>query len=112
MDIIDLSKIKDIIDTPKGAVTIYRLSRLEEMGIGNVSRLPYSIKILLESLLRNLDGKLVIEEDIKICAQCDPKKRNEREIPFIPARVLLQDFTGVPAIVDLSAMRSAVERLG
>ncbi|HEX7628033.1 MAG TPA: aconitate hydratase AcnA [Candidatus Methanoperedens sp.] len=110
MGIIDLSKIKDVIKTPKEAVTIYRLSKLEEMGFGNISRLPYSIKILLESLVRHLDGNLVIEDDIKICAQCN--QTNKLEIPFIPARVLLQDFTGVPAIVDLSAMRSAVERLG
>ena len=109
---VGLSKFKDVIDTTEGNVVIYRLSRLEEWGIENISRLPYSIKILLESLLRHLDGDLVTEEDIKLCAQCDPKKKGQREIPFIPARVLLQDFTGVPAIVDLSAMRSAVRRLG
>lgn len=109
---VGLSKFKDVIDTTEGNVVIYRLSKLEEWGIGNVSRLPYSIKILLESLLRHLDGEIVTEMDIKLCAQCDPKKKEQREIPFIPARVLLQDFTGVPAIVDLSAMRSAVRRLG
>ena len=109
---VGLSIFKDVIDTTEGNVVIYRLSKLEEWGIGNISRLPYSIKILLESLLRHLDGDLVTEEDIKLCAQCDPKKKGQREIPFIPSRVLLQDFTGVPAIVDLSAMRSAVWRLG
>jgi aconitate hydratase len=109
---VGLPIFKDVIDTPEGHVVIYRLSKLEEWGLKNVSRLPYSIKILLESLLRHLDGDIVTEGDIKLCAQCDPKKKEQREIPFIPARVLLQDFTGVPAIVDLSAMRSAVLRLG
>lgn len=109
---VDFSKIKDIIDTSKGPVVIYRLNRLEEMGFENISSLPYSIKILLESLLRQMDGKLITEEDIRLCAQCNMKTRNEHEIPFIPARVLLQDFTGVPVVVDLAAMRSAVERLG
>lgn len=107
-----LSIFKDVIDATEGKVVIYRLGKLEEWGIGNISRLPYSIKILLESLLRHLDGNLVTEDDIKLCAQCDPKKKEQLEIPFIPARVLLQDFTGVPAIVDLSAMRSAVRRFG
>ncbi|MCE8429033.1 MAG: aconitate hydratase AcnA [Candidatus Methanoperedens sp.] len=109
---INFSKIKDVIDTSKGPVVIYRLNRLEDMGFENISRLPYSIKILLESLLRQMDGKLITEEDVKSCAQYYTKKRNEHEIPFIPARVLLQDFTGVPAVVDLAAMRSAVKRLG
>jgi aconitate hydratase len=109
---IDFSRIKDVLDTSKGPVVIYRLNRLEELGFENISRLPYSIKILLESLLRQLDGKLITEEDIRSCAQCSTKKRDEREIPFIPARVLLQDFTGVPLVVDLAAMRSAVKRLG
>ncbi|MCZ7356656.1 MAG: aconitate hydratase AcnA [Candidatus Methanoperedens sp.] len=108
----DFSEIKDVIETSKGTFVIYRLNKLEDMGFENISRLPCSIKILLESLLRQLDGKLVTEEDVKLCAQWDPKTRNKREIPFIPARVLLQDFTGVPVVVDLAAMRSAVERLG
>jgi aconitate hydratase len=109
---VDFSKTKDVIDTSKGPVVIYRLNRLEEMGFENISRLPYSIKILLESLLRQMDGKLITEEDIRSCAQGCTKQRNEHEIPFIPARVLLQDFTGVPLVVDLAAMRSAVKRLG
>ncbi len=109
---VDISRIKDVIDTSKGPVVIFRLSRLEEMGFENISRLPYSIKILLESLLRQLDGKLITEEDVRSCAQYYMKQRNEQEIPFIPARVLLQDFTGVPVVVDLAAMRSEVLRLG
>ncbi|SNQ61407.1 aconitate hydratase AcnA [Candidatus Methanoperedens nitratireducens] len=103
---------KDVIDTGKGRVNIYRISRLEEIGLGNISHFPYSIKILLEALLRHVDGLLVTEEDVESLARWNPKKMPEREIPFIPARVLLQDFTGVPAVVDLAAMRSAVERLG
>ncbi|MBE0522034.1 MAG: aconitate hydratase AcnA [Candidatus Methanoperedenaceae archaeon] len=104
--------VKDFIDTDRGSAAIHRLSRLEEIGFGNISRLPYSIKILLEALLRHVDGRLVTEEDIESLAGWNPKKMPEREIPFIPARVLLQDFTGVPGVVDLAAMRSAVQRLG
>lgn len=103
---------KDAIDTDSGPVTIYRLSRLEKMGVGSISRLPYSIKILLESLLRHVDGKLVTEKDVELLAKWDPKKRPEGEIPFIPARVILQDFTGVSVIVDLAALRSAMQRSG
>ncbi len=103
---------RDVIDTDKGHVTIYRLDRLEEMGIENISRLPYSIKILLESLLRHTDGKLVTERDVELLAKWDPKNRHDAEIPFIPARVILQDFTGVPVVVDLAALRSAMQRLG
>lgn len=103
---------KDVIDIGRGRVNIYRLSRLEEMGSGNISRFPYSIKILLEALLRHVDGRIVREEDVESLAGWNPKKRVDHEIPFIPARVLLQDFTGVPAVVDLAAMRSAVEKLG
>ncbi len=108
----DPFKARDIINTAKGKVVIYRLSRLEELGIANTSRLPYSIKSLLESLLRGVDGKLITEEDVMTCASWAPGKTTVREIPFIPSRVLMQDFTGVPAIVDLAAMRSAVQRLG
>ncbi|KCZ71552.1 aconitase [Candidatus Methanoperedens nitroreducens] len=103
---------KDFIGTDRSRITLYRLSRLEEIGLGNISRFPYSIKILLEALLRHVDERIVTEEDVESLARWDPKNRVEREIPFIPARVLLQDFTGVPAVVDLAAMRSAVERLG
>ncbi|MCL7412050.1 MAG: aconitate hydratase AcnA [ANME-2 cluster archaeon] len=104
--------VKDFIDTGRGRVAIYRLSRLEEMGLGKISLFPYSIRILLEALLRHLDGRIITEKDVESLAGWDPKNRVEREIPFIPARVLLQDFTGVPAVVDLAAMRSAVQRLG
>jgi aconitate hydratase len=94
---------------------IYRLSVLERAGIGNISRLPFSLKVLLENLLRHEDGQFVFMQDIHALAGWDPSSAagaTEKEISFMPARVLLQDFTGVPAVVDLAAMREAMRRLG
>ncbi|MGA9570198.1 MAG: aconitate hydratase AcnA [Candidatus Acidiferrales bacterium] len=94
---------------------IYRLSVLERAGIGNISRLPFSLKVLLENLLRHEDGQFVFSEDIHALAGWDPSSAagaTEKEISFMPARVLLQDFTGVPAVVDLAAMREAMRHLG
>ncbi len=99
------------LETPSGPVVLYRLSRLEEQGVGTVSRLPYSIKILLEAALRQLDGFTITEQDVTTLAGW-PQGAAEREIPYKPARVILQDFTGVPSVVDLAAMRAAVARLG
>ncbi|HEX5323797.1 MAG TPA: aconitate hydratase AcnA [Capsulimonadaceae bacterium] len=90
---------------------IASLRRLADQGF-NMPRLPYSLRILLENLLRNEDGKVVTAEDIRHLASWDPQALNEREIAFMPARVLLQDFTGVPAMVDLAAMRDAMSRWG
>jgi aconitate hydratase len=90
----------------------YSLPQLEKEGVGPVSKLPVSIRIVLESLLRNFDGKKVEEEDIRTLANWQPNAERTEEIPFIVARVLLQDFTGVPLLVDLAAMRSAVARMG
>ena len=90
----------------------YSLPALEAQGIGTVSNLPVSIRILLESLLRNYDNQQITEQDIVDLANWDPKQPKSVEIPFKPARVLAQDFTGVPLLVDLAAMRSAVEGLG
>jgi aconitate hydratase len=90
----------------------YSLLQLEKEGVGPVSKLPVSIRIVLESLLRNFDGKKVEEEDIRALANWQPNAERTEEIPFIVARVLLQDFTGVPLLVDLAAMRSAVARMG
>ncbi|MFB3142287.1 MAG: aconitase family protein, partial [Acidobacteriota bacterium] len=81
-------------------------------GIGDISRLPFSLKILLENLLRHEDGETVTGEDIEAMAHWDPKKQPDREIAFTPARVLLQDFTGVPALVDLAVMRDAMAAMG
>ncbi len=90
----------------------YSLPALEARGVGTVSNLPVSIRILLESLLRNYDNQQITEQDIVDLANWDPKYPKSVEIPFKPARVLAQDFTGVPLLVDLAAMRSAVEELG
>jgi aconitate hydratase len=102
---------RDTFDTGSGSAYLYRLSSLADQGY-DINRLPISIKILLEGLLRNLDGLAIREEDVKRLASYDPKAPAREEIPFLPARVLLQDFTGVPAVVDLAAMRSAMARLG
>jgi len=90
----------------------FSLPALESAGIGKVSRLPVSIRIVLESLLRNLDGKKVTEADVKNLANWNAKAPGEYEIPFTVARIVLQDFTGVPLLVDLAAMRSKVKELG
>ena len=103
---------KDTFSTGAGEVTYYRLAALQEQGVGNVDKLPFSIKVLLESLLRNENGYDVTDEDVRGLAAYDAKKPVEVEIPFKPARVILQDFTGVPAVVDLAALRSAMERMG
>ena len=90
---------------------IFRLDVLERKGV-SLHRLPYSLRILLENLLRHEDGKSVTAEDIEFLAKWDPKAEPSREIAYMPARVLMQDFTGVPAIVDLAAMRDAMKALG
>ncbi|HMC66361.1 MAG TPA: aconitase family protein, partial [Gemmataceae bacterium] len=91
--------------------SIYRLDKIEKT-IPNAARLPFSIKILLENLLRTEDGRAVRAEDIEALAGWQPAAEPSREIAFTPSRVLLQDFTGVPAVVDLAAMRDAMKRLG
>src|SRR3954471_13097347 len=98
--------------TTAGAVTIYSLIALEKRGFPNIPRLPYSLKILLENLMRNEDGRFVKQADIDALANWDVKSKALREISFMPARVLLQDFTGVPCVVDLAAMRDGIARLG
>jgi aconitate hydratase len=90
---------------------IYRLSALEKAGL-RPGRLPFSLRILLENLLRTEDGRAVKDADIRAIASWDPKAEPSKEIAFMPARVLLQDFTGVPAVVDLAAMRAAIKKLG
>lgn len=103
---------RDQFGTGEGTATIYRLSKLEELGWGSVARLPFSIRILLESVLRNCDDLTVTTEDVRNLAGWQAKDLAKVEIPFMPSRVVLQDFTGVPAVVDLAAMRSAMRRLG
>src|SRR6516165_319295 len=89
---------------------LYSLPALEEAGVGKVSRLPVSIRIVLESVLRNCDGKKVSEKDVATLANWNAKEPAKEEIPFVVARIVLQDFTGVPLLVDLAAMRAAVAR--
>src|ERR1700751_4411947 len=89
----------------------YSLPALEEAGVGKVSRLPVSIRIVLESVLRNCDGKKVAEKDVAALANWNAKEPAKEEIPFVVARIVLQDFTGVPLLVDLAAMRAAVAKL-
>jgi aconitate hydratase len=94
------------------SLEIFRLEALEKARVGKIARLPFSIKILLENLLRHEDGLTVTAEDIRALANWSPSSPSDREIAFRPARVLLQDFTGVPALVDLAAMRDAAKRMG
>src|SRR4030095_13023573 len=101
------------LDAGQGPVSYYRLRALEREGLaGDLDRLPFSIKVLLESVLRNLAGELVTEPDVRRLAAWNAARPAEVELPFMPARVILQDFTGVPAVVDLASMRGAVKRLG
>src|SRR5437762_1317712 len=90
----------------------HSLPELEKQGVGKISRLPISIRIVLESVLRNCDCKKVRRKDVETLASWDAEKPANEEIPFVVARIVLQDFTGVPLVVDLAAMRSAVKRLG
>jgi aconitate hydratase len=89
----------------------YSLPELEEAGIGKVSRLPVSIRVILESVLRNCDGKKVADKDVEALANWNARDPAREEIPFVVARIVLQDFTGVPLLVDLAAMRAAVAKL-
>src|ERR1051325_2767219 len=89
----------------------FSLAAAEKNGLSGISRLPYSLKILLENLLRHEDGKVVTAEDARAVAAWLAKRSSEREIAFRPARVLMQDLTGVPAVVDLAAMRDAMKTL-
>ncbi len=106
----DPFRARQTISTALGKRAIWRLGALELLG--HVEALPYSVKVLLESCLRNLDGRIVTEEHLAALAAWDARNVAEVEIPFMPVRVVLQDFTGVPAMVDLAAMRSAMVRMG
>ena len=103
---------RSIMNISQEEVVYYRLARLTEEGITDVSRLPYSIKVLLESVLRNENGVEITRDDVLNVARYDPRASASIGIPFKPARVLMQDFTGVPALVDLAALRSAMARFG
>ncbi|MGB9641249.1 MAG: aconitase family protein, partial [Anaerolineales bacterium] len=103
---------RSALQTGIGEVTYYRLQQLEQLGITKLDRLPYSIRILLESVLRLCNEREITQQDVINLANWQPRAVDRPSIPFRPARVIMQDFTGVPAVVDLAAMRSAVKRLG
>src|ERR1039457_6988461 len=100
----------DLRNGQQGA--LHSLPQLEKAGVGPVSRLPVSIRLVLESVLRNCDGKRVLAQNVRALANWKPAAPRKEEIPFVVARIVLQDFTGVPLLVDMAAMRSALERLG
>ena len=100
------------LKTSSGQYTIYRLQKLIDDGVGDIATLPYSIRVLLEACLRNVDGFIVNEQDVHTLANWQADQSTPTEIPFKPGRVVLQDFTGVPAVVDLAALRSAMVRMG
>ena len=108
------NNLDTLSDLPVGDKTykIYSLEKLEERYGVSISRLPFSIRILLENVLRNFDGETVTEQHVESLANWDPSNTEAKEIPYNPARVILQDFTGVPCVVDLAAMRSVVEKKG
>src|SRR6266849_6819109 len=110
----DVFGARTTLETTQGTITYYRLDSLARRGVQALDRLPFTIKNLLENVLRHAGSELVSEEDVLSLANWVPGQasQSEAEYPFLPARVLLQDFTGVPAVVDLAAMRSAVARMG
>ena len=108
----DYFSAKDTFDSGSGEKVLYRLDAVEKAGVAAVSKLPFSIKVLLEAALRQADDFEITKEDIEKIAQWGPETAGKVEIPFKPARVVLQDFTGVPSVVDLAALRSAMQRLG
>jgi aconitate hydratase len=109
---IDSFKCRRTLKVGKKTYDYYSLPVAEKNGLAGISTLPFSMKVLLENLIRHEDGRTVKKDDIKAIAEWVKKRRSEREIAFRPARVLMQDFTGVPAVVDLAAMRDAMKSLG
>jgi aconitate hydratase len=112
MDSLDSFKCLRPLKVGSKTYAYYSLPVAEKNGLKGISRLPFSLKVLLENLLRNEDGRTVSKQDIQAVAQWLKAKTSDREIAFRPARVLMQDFTGVPAVVDLAAMRDAMDHLG
>jgi aconitate hydratase len=112
MDFVNSFKCLRPLKVGSKTYAYFSLPAAEKNGLKGISRLPFSLKVLLENLLRNEDGRSVTKEDIQAVAQWLKNRTSDREIAFRPARVLMQDFTGVPAVVDLAAMRDAMEHLG
>ncbi|SFA88961.1 MULTISPECIES: aconitate hydratase AcnA [unclassified Bacillus (in: firmicutes)] len=108
----DLFNAKSSFDLNGKRYHYYRLSALEEAGAGKVSNLPYSIKVLLESVLRQMDGRVITKEHVENLAKWGTSEVKEVDVPFKPSRVILQDFTGVPAVVDLASLRKAMADMG
>lgn len=108
----DPFSVKDRIKTSAGEFTIYSLPKLFAQGIGRGSKLPVSIRVMLENVLRNMNGRSISEKDVRHLANWDPANYQAVEVNFLPGRVVLQDFTGVPCVVDLAALRDAMVRLG
>ena len=108
----DSFNTKAVLDTHVGSAVLYRLDALERQSIANISRLPFSIRVLLEALLRTEDGFSVNSDDVQRLANWDANTPTPAELPFKPGRVIMQDFTAVPSVVDLAALRSAVGRIG
>ncbi len=109
----EIGECMKTISTAEGDVCVYSLRELESKGIiKNLSKMPYSIKVIVESMLRQRDGKLVTDEDVITAASCNPTENTDRDIPWIPARVLLQALTGGAAVADLASMRDAVAAMG
>ncbi len=104
--------VETTLNSKAGDFTIYSLPKLAAQGFDNIDRLPYSIRVLLEACLRNVDGFIVNKEDVTTLANWNAAAPKQVELPFKPGRVVLQDFTGVPAVVDLAALRSAMIRMG
>ena len=103
---------RDTLTVGNRKYEIYRLDVLAKRGVGHVDQLPFSIRVLLENLLRQEDGRFVRPADIEALSEWQPVAASRSEIAFMPARVLLQDFTGVPAVADLAAMRDAIDLIG
>jgi aconitate hydratase len=111
-EIVDPFGARSVLATDSGPVSIYRLERLAELGLADPETLPFSIRVWLEGLLRQCNGRGTTEGHVRNLAKWDAQSPGSAELPFMPARVILQDFTGVPAVVDLAALRSAMHRMG
>jgi aconitate hydratase len=107
----DFFNARGTLQTSHGSYTIYRLDKLERDGLTQLSRLPFSIRIMLEAVLRQCNDKEITRQDVRNLAGWKPQAVRPA-LPYQPARVVMQDFTGVPAVVDLAAMRAAMARLG
>src|SRR5690349_15585607 len=107
----DLFKSRDVLKVGSKRYVLYRLEALERAGLIKLNKLPFSIRIVLEAALRQCNDREITQQDVRNIAAWTPNGTRPG-IPFLPARVIMQDFTGVPAVVDLAAMRAAVARLG